>query len=190
LRISALIFGILAGLLGLPLAILSSALDFHGPLVYLVPIASLVGGGIALNQPAAAGILLLLSAVFWLWLGFGINGVTIGPVALNVIGGVLALVAEGQRRAQWRPFGRGRGTVGGVPGASPDDQARWRALVEYDADIARAEATLRPYGQKYVDQFAAGYLALNDKAYIASILAKVTETARRDAKRDIDPKTT
>jgi hypothetical protein len=52
--------------------------------------------------------------------------------------------------------------------------------VEFDADIAKIEATLRPLGVKYVDQFADGYLALGDKTYIPNIAQKVFETARQD----------
>jgi hypothetical protein len=61
------------------------------------------------------------------------------------------------------------------------DEVKWRALIEFDPDIARVEAALRPYGNKYVDQFAAGYLVLNDKTYIPNLVEKVVQTARQDA---------
>ena len=61
------------------------------------------------------------------------------------------------------------------------DVTRWKALVEFDPEIAKIEATLKPFGQKYVDQFAAGYLALNDRNYIPNIIEKILETARRDS---------
>jgi hypothetical protein len=61
------------------------------------------------------------------------------------------------------------------------DKTKWQALLEFDPDISKVEAVLRPYGQKYVDQFAAGFLVLNDKAYIPNIIQKVIETARQDA---------
>jgi len=60
------------------------------------------------------------------------------------------------------------------------DRAKWEALVEFDPDIAKVEATLRPFGAKYVDQFAAGYLVLGEKAYIPNIVQKVLDTARQD----------
>ena len=41
------------------------------------------------------------------------------------------------------------------------DQAKWNALTQYDPDIARLVKVLSPYGQKYVDELAAAYLALN-----------------------------
>ena len=61
------------------------------------------------------------------------------------------------------------------------DEQKWRALAEFDPDLTRVDAALRPYGQKYVDQFAAEYLVLSDKSYIPRILEKIVETARQDA---------
>jgi hypothetical protein len=63
----------------------------------------------------------------------------------------------------------------------PYDSAKWKALVEYDPDISRVVAALSPYGQKYVDQLAAGYLALNDKNYLPMIVQKILATAKDDA---------
>jgi hypothetical protein len=63
----------------------------------------------------------------------------------------------------------------------PYDRAKWRALVEYDSDIARVVSALSPYGQKYVDQLAAAYLALNDKKYLPMIVQKILATAKDDA---------
>jgi hypothetical protein len=54
----------------------------------------------------------------------------------------------------------------------PYDRAKWKALVEYDPDISRVVSALSPYGQKYVDQLATGYLALNDKNYLPMIVQK------------------
>ncbi len=61
------------------------------------------------------------------------------------------------------------------------DRAKWDALVEYDPDIARIVAALKPYDQKYTDQFASAYLAINDKSYLAVIVQKVLATAKQDA---------
>lgn len=60
------------------------------------------------------------------------------------------------------------------------DRSKWNALVEYDADIRRIVDGLQPYGQKYVDQFAAAFLALNDKEYLPMIVKKILESARQD----------
>jgi hypothetical protein len=65
----------------------------------------------------------------------------------------------------------------------PYDRAKWRALVEYDPDISRVVSALSPYGQKYIDQLATGYLALNDKDYLPMIVQKILATAKEDAAR-------
>ncbi len=43
----------------------------------------------------------------------------------------------------------------------------------------------RAYGQKYVDEFAAAYLALNDKDYLPAILRKIVASASRDSGQNI-----
>lgn len=213
MKIAALILGILAGLSGLPVATMGHALvgaggGSGGSILYLLPIASFLGAGLALNAPAASGALLLLSALFWFilgaQLGYGVNIITIGALALNGVAGFLALAAWGQENSsvaeptsqllgasttpslqvdhsQAVAIGTSPSTPFGSATAYQYDQAKWKALVEFDPEIARIESTLRPYGQKYVDQFAAGYLILNDKAYIQNIIQKVIETARQDA---------
>jgi len=40
-----------------------------------------------------------------------------------------------------------------------------------------------PYGQKYIDQLAAAYLALNDKEYLPMIVQKILATAKDDVGR-------
>jgi hypothetical protein len=61
------------------------------------------------------------------------------------------------------------------------DRAKWDALVSYDDDIARVVDALQPFGQKYVDQLATAYLAINDKDYLAVICQKVVATAKSDS---------
>jgi len=65
----------------------------------------------------------------------------------------------------------------------PYDKVKWNALVVYDPDISRVVSALSPYGQKYIDQLATGYLALNDKSYLPMIVQKILATARDDAAR-------
>jgi hypothetical protein len=60
------------------------------------------------------------------------------------------------------------------------DRNKWNALVEYDGDIKRIVEGLQPYGQTYIDQLAAAFLALNDKEYLPVIVKKILETARQD----------
>ena len=70
-----------------------------------------------------------------------------------------------------------------APRYARNDKAKWKALVEYDPDISRIANALFPYGQKYVDQLATGYLALNDKEYLPMIVQKILATAKDDAAR-------
>jgi uncharacterized protein DUF5362 len=59
------------------------------------------------------------------------------------------------------------------------DVAKWKALVEFDSDIADASKRVGAYGDRYVDQLAAAYLALNDKQYLGTVVDKIVERARR-----------
>ena len=61
------------------------------------------------------------------------------------------------------------------------DKTKWNALVEFDPELARVEAILRPYGQKYVDRLATAYLILNDKNKLPEIIKKIVEAAKGDA---------
>jgi hypothetical protein len=65
--------------------------------------------------------------------------------------------------------------------AEPYDRTKWKALVSYDDDIARVVQALQPFGQKYVDQLATAYLAINDKDYLAVICQKIVATAKADS---------
>lgn len=60
------------------------------------------------------------------------------------------------------------------------DVQKWNALLKYDQDIARVAEQLRPFGERWVDVFAQGYLALNDKQYLPSIVQKILSDAKRE----------
>jgi hypothetical protein len=60
------------------------------------------------------------------------------------------------------------------------DRVKWAALVRYDADIARIVAALQPHGQKYVDELASAYLALNDKQYLSMLVQKIVADAQQE----------
>jgi hypothetical protein len=74
-------------------------------------------------------------------------------------------------------------------GPNSYDKERWRLLLRSDADISRLVTALAPYGQKYVDQLAAAYLASNDKDYLPMILTEIVASARRDSGVAGDPST-
>ena len=101
---AALILGILGGLFGLLIGLFGYAVggiagaggQAGAGLFQLVsiaiPIACLVGGGMAKSNAMIAGILMLLSAVGML-LVFGFNFFTAIPLVLSAVGGIIALVS-------------------------------------------------------------------------------------------------
>jgi hypothetical protein len=78
-----------------------------------------------------------------------------------------------------------RAGPGNATGPDSYDEQEWRVLLGSDADISRFAKALEPYGQKYVDEFATAYLALNDKDYLPMILRKIIASARRDSGQNI-----
>jgi hypothetical protein len=61
------------------------------------------------------------------------------------------------------------------------DRTRWAALLKYDDDIARVAARIRPLGERWVDELAHAYLALNDKQYLKRIEERIFADARAEA---------
>lgn len=196
MKIAALILGILAGLSGLPVATMGHALvgaggGSGGAVLYLLPLASFLGAGLALNLPAASAGLLVASALFWFLLGaqagYGINIITISTVLLNSVGGLLAFIGWAQnssaaRGVQASKVAQTRGTVSPTPVKEPAqyDRDRWEALLKYDDEIATVATKLQPLGQRWLDEFAKAYLSLNDKSYLPNIVQKIIADARND----------
>jgi hypothetical protein len=108
---AALIFGLLGGLFGLVVGVFgyaaggivgaasSTSFVFYQLVSMAIPIASLVGGGLAKVNAFAAGALMLLSAVGMLLL-FGFNFFTSLPLVLSGIGAVLAFLSAREARAK------------------------------------------------------------------------------------------
>jgi hypothetical protein len=74
------------------------------------------------------------------------------------------------------------------PGATISDlydKQQWLCLLRNDTDISRLADILAPYGQKYVDEFAAAYLPLNDKKYLPVILRKIVASAEQDGGQNV-----
>jgi hypothetical protein len=90
-------------------------------------------------------------------------------------------------RAVVPPQGEEYGEAGreNVTGPCSYDRREWRALLNSDADISRLANVLASYGQKYVDEFAAAFLAVNDKEYLPAILQKIVASASRDSRQNI-----
>ena len=64
------------------------------------------------------------------------------------------------------------------------DRAKWNALLRYDKDIALIAEKLQPLGEKWVDEFASSYLALNDKTYLPQIEEKLVAAAKAEAEEN------
>jgi hypothetical protein len=96
------VFGLFVGLFGYAVGGIAGASGQSGAgllqlISMAIPIASLVGGGIAKANAVVAGILMLLSAVGMLLL-FGFNFFTAIPVVLSGVGGLLALMAANEAK--------------------------------------------------------------------------------------------
>lgn len=98
MKIAALILGIIGGLFGLILGLgaygLAAIADHGGVglLIMALPVACLVGAGLAISKPTVGGALMLGSALMLAWI-LGVNGVTAIPLILSGLGGILGLWA-------------------------------------------------------------------------------------------------
>lgn len=63
------------------------------------------------------------------------------------------------------------------------DTEKWDALLQYDDDLREAAETIRPMGDKWVDELARAYLILNDKRYLPNIVTKIGAAARAELER-------
>lgn len=70
--------------------------------------------------------------------------------------------------------------------AAAYDRTKWQALVQYDPDISAAADTVRPFGQMWVDELGASYMALNDKSYLSGIVEKITARAKAEKQRQTE----
>jgi hypothetical protein len=70
------------------------------------------------------------------------------------------------------------------PQDRPFNVEKWEALVRYDPKIAAIADKLRPLGQRWVDEFARAYLALNDKQYLPNIVSQLLADARTEHARE------
>lgn len=105
MRWTVLLLGVLAGLYGLALAnygalFLEAPPVRHRPLLYILPVMSLIGAFIALYAPAVAALFFMVSAAGWFGLGAVLGygfAVTTTPLLLNVVAIGLAFACVGPR---------------------------------------------------------------------------------------------
>jgi hypothetical protein len=202
MRVAALILAILGGLSGLSFAAYANvALFIFGAvgmspdavglaklLIFGLPIASFIGGGLTLSKPGPSGAILITAALGYLiiagWLQT--NFFTIATMLLIGTAGVLALLTLGNTEAA--PLLSPNPSTPVVYPGSPAtntapnfDRVKWNALVKYDPQIDQIAEKLRGLGDKWIDVFAADYLALEDKQYLPEIVRKIIADAKAEA---------
>jgi len=157
-------------------------------LSYLSGLLAIIGGIVAFSNPLVAGIILAGSAFsHWYLLGFGVVGkVFILPIA------AAAFFAFFSSDTKQRPVPSDTsikksdqtGSNEGNATTANFDRAKWNALVKYDNDIAMMAEKLRPLGQRWLDELASSYLALNDKTYLPEIEQKIVAAAKTAAAKE------
>jgi hypothetical protein len=60
------------------------------------------------------------------------------------------------------------------------DRQKWAALRKYDPDIGGISEKVDLLGQRWADEFARDYLALNDKQYLRPIVERIVAAARAE----------
>src|SRR5262249_14514948 len=68
------------------------------------------------------------------------------------------------------------------PAPAEFDRAKWNALVKYDSEVGAVVERIRPLGQRWVEECAREYVALNDKQYLQVMADRVIEQAAAAAK--------
>ena len=75
---------------------------------------------------------------------------------------------------------------GSAPTLTPNfDRARWDALLKRDPQLGMVADKLRPLGQKWVDKFAASYLATNDRSRLPALVSKIIADARKESEQGV-----
>jgi len=74
-------------------------------------------------------------------------------------------------------------TAAAAQSPKPYDREKWAALLKYDDEIAIVAGRISPLGQRWLDELAHAYLALNDKQYLRRIEEKIHADARAERAR-------
>jgi hypothetical protein len=109
-------------------------------------------------------------------------GAWLAAIALCVGGTVMLSLRQAGSSAETKHRERDVGEPTTIPNAL-FDRTKWNALLKYDPELAIVADKLRPLGQKWVDEFAAAYLAINEKSYLPSIISKIIADARKEDER-------
>ena len=155
-------------------------------LSYLSGLLAIIGGIVAFSNSRIAGIILAGSAFsHWYLLGFGVVGkVFILPIAAAAFFAFISSDTKQKpvpldtfiKKSDQTGSNESNATTGNF------DHAKWDALLKYDKEISAIAEKLRPLGQKWLDEFASSYLALNDKTYLPEIEKKIFAAAQAEKK--------
>jgi hypothetical protein len=66
------------------------------------------------------------------------------------------------------------------------DEAKWAALLEVDSDISAAAEKLKHFDPKYQDELAEKFFVLGDKAYLGTLVEKITARAELELQQEAD----
>ena len=207
MKVGALILGILGGLILLSFGLIGYGLGSladagkagTGSAMKIIslgiPISALVGAGMVMAKPILGSCLMSMSAVAFLLMA-GFNFFSLIPLVLLGISALLGFSSAEKSEKKINTENLNKDTINKdtnnsysssvsnnyEPGARiPNfDQSKWAALLKYDADIALIADRIRPYGQKWLNEFASSYLALNDKKYLSDIEQKITSAAKKE----------
>ena len=152
-----------------------------GSLLVLVAVAWFRGSAIGKSWLV---IFPILAAVFDL--APGLNFIFLVPTVMHLLAIILGVVGANAAIAEPRHSERSAGrdeyrapaSNADLPTADSYDANKWSALLKYDADVAAAADRIRPFGQRWIDELASSYLALNDKGYLKQIADKIHDAAR------------
>jgi len=141
---------------------------------------------------AAGGLLLFFGGVVGFETGFGHLRVMNLPMVImggvGILSGVILFAADSFNEANSQIAGSLARPADSTNMTEEDityDRNKWSALVKYDDEISLIAEKLKPLGQKWVDEFASSYLALNDKKYLPSLIHKIIASAKKEA--DLPP---
>jgi hypothetical protein len=162
---------------------------------WVAPLLAIVGGIVTFSNPRAGALLLAASAgLLWYLLGLGLIGkIFVLPIGAAAVLGWIAGSSKSDTASghaspanpQALPAEPASTTSPPhselMPATAGFDRGRWDALAKYDPDIAPVVERVRPLGQKWIDELATSYLALNDKTYLASIEQKIAAAAKAEA---------
>ncbi|MDG4554859.1 MAG: hypothetical protein P9E24_11560 [Candidatus Competibacter sp.] len=203
MHIAAMIIGIIGGLSLMGFAFLGHIIGSLGKSANIqilslgIPVLAFVGAGVVMKNGIFGGILMFTSAGGIIYV-FGNNTLGIFLSLLLMIGGLLGIFS-GQREKSantaTKEYNRCNKNIVDIHQTTENkniagsttaqfDQVKWNALLKYDNDIAAIANKIQPFGQKWLDEFALSYFALNDKQYLPEIERKILDSARKEAEEN------